>query len=163
MSIYQDIINTEKLLNQCFDLETGEIDEAKEQELNALHSLLIAEGAENLCKLRCNLNAEYEGLNQEKKRLDEALKRKAKNIERVENSLMFILAHSPEDKIKAGTFTVSSRKSTQVLLAEDFNDERFLIRKETVTPDKMAIKNALKLGEEITGAELVTKLNLKVA
>ena len=55
MSIYDDIIETEFLLDQCYDLETGEIDEEKEKQLTELHDKLIAEGAEKLCKARARL------------------------------------------------------------------------------------------------------------
>lgn len=162
MSIYNDIIETEKLLDQCYDIETGEIDEQKEQQLAELHEKLIAEGVENLCKLRANLNAEYEGLKAEAKRIDEAIKRTASKIFGVEKSIMWIYSHQEEEKLKAGTFTVSTRKSTQVKVSDDFADERYLIIKEVRQPDKAAIKEALKAGEVIDGAELVVNQNLTI-
>lgn len=162
MSIYNDIIETEKLLDQCYDLETGEIDEQKEQQLAELHEKLIAEGAENLCKLRANLNSEYEGLKAEAKRIDEAMKRAVSKIFSTEKSIMWIYSHQTEEKLKAGTFTVSTRKSTQVKVSEDFADERYLIIKEVRQPDKVAIKEALKSGVVIDGAELIVNQNLTV-
>ncbi len=162
MSIYNDIIETEKLLDQCYDLETGEIDEEKEKQLAELHEKLIAEGAEKLCKLRANLNAEFDGLYAEKKRLDDALKRKGKQIERLEQSILWIYRHQTEEKLKAGTFTVSFRNSTQVKVADDFDDIRYMIVKETRQPDKVAIKEALKAGVVIDGAELVVNQNLTI-
>lgn len=162
MSIYTDIIETEKLLDQCYDLETGEINEAEEKELNEIKERLIAEGAENLCKLRANLNAEFDGLYAEKKRLDDALKRKGKQIERLEQSIIWIYQHQTEEKLKAGTFTISTRKSTKCVLDDDFADDRYIIKKEVSQPDLAAIKEALKAGEVINGASLVINQNLTV-
>lgn len=162
MSIYDDIIETEKLLDQCYDLETGEIDEEKEKELAELHDKLIAEGAEKLCKLRANLNAEYEGLKAEAKRIDEAMKRAVSKIFGVEKSIMWIYSHQRQEKLKAGTFTVSTRRSTQVKVADDFNLEEYLIIKEVRQPDKVKIKEDLKAGKVIDGAELITNYNLTV-
>lgn len=162
MSIYDDIIEVEHLLETCYDLETGEIDEDREAELQAIHEELINSGAEKLCKARANLNAEYEGLLSEKKRIDEALKRDASKLLRLENSIMWIYLHQSEEKLKAGSFTISTRKSTQVKVSDDFSDERYLIIKEIRQPDKVAIKEALKAGEVIDGAELVVNQNLTI-
>ena len=162
MSIYDDIIETEKLLDQCYDLETGEVDEEKEKQLAEIHEKLIAEGAEKLCKARANLNAEYEGLKVEAKRIDEAMKRAVSKILGVEKSIMWIYSHQPEEKLKAGTFTVSTRRSTQVKVSDDFNNEDYLIIKEVRQPDKVKIKEALKAGEVIDGAELVVNQNLTI-
>lgn len=162
MSIYDDIVDTEILLDKCYDLETGEIDEEKEKELHELHDKLIAEGAEKLCKARANLNAEYEGLKAEAKRIDEAAKRTASKIFGVEKSIMWIYSHQQEEKLKAGTFTVSTRKSTQVKVDDDFSNEDYLIIKEVRQPDKVKIKEALKAGEVIDGAEFITNYNLTV-
>lgn len=162
MSIYNDIIDLEKVLDACYDLETGEVDEQRETELKALHDKLISNGAESLCKARINITTELDGLKAEKKRIEEAIKRLDHKLQYLENNLLFIYQHQSEDKLKAGTFTISTRKSTQVKVSDDFSDERFLIRKETVQPDKIAIKEALKAGEVIEGAELVINDNLTI-
>ena len=162
MSIYNDIIETEKLLDRCFDLETGEFDEEREKELANIHNKLIATGAENLCKARTNISSELDGLKAEAKRIADAIKRAERKIENLENSIFWIYRHQSEEKLKAGTFTISTHNSTQVKVTDDFADERFIIRKEIVQPDKVAIKEALKSGEQITGAELIINYNLTI-
>jgi hypothetical protein len=162
MSIYNDIIDVEKLLDQCYDLETGEVNENKEQELLALRDELIKNGAEKLCKAWASINSDYEGLKAEAKRIDAAMKRAIRKIEFLENNIMWIYSRQPEEKLKAGTFTISIRKSTQVKVDDDFNNENYLIITETRKPDKVAIKEALKAGEVIDGAELIINQNLTI-
>ena len=69
------------------------------------------------------------------------------------------------EKFTTPKVAVSWRKSEAVEIGMSFfstdANERFLRYKEP-DPDKAAIKAALKAGEEITGAELVTNLNMTI-
>jgi hypothetical protein len=67
------------------------------------------------------------------------------------------------EKLTSPTLTLSLRKSesVEVDLVEGLSND-FKIVKTTVTADKVAIKQAIKQGENITGARLVEKLNLQI-
>ena len=60
----------------------------------------------------------------------------------------------------AGNFTVSTRKSTQVIVEPEFYDDRFI--KTTTSVDKAELKKALAAGEQIAGAKLQTNYNLQI-
>ena len=67
------------------------------------------------------------------------------------------------EKISSPTLNLSFIKSeyVEVDLTESLSTD-FKIVKTTVTPDKIAIKQAIKQGENITGARIIEKLNLQI-
>jgi hypothetical protein len=72
-----------------------------------------------------------------------------------------------EGKRTVGTFTLSTRKSESVELAENFaelhkEDGTLLTTKTVVTPNKANIKAALKDGAKIEGARLVQRNSLQL-
>lgn len=161
--IYENIMEAERLLDECYDLETGEIDEAKEAELLTLKEQIINEGLESLCNLRADKLAYIAGLDSEASRIADKVKAEKKKLASLEDFILLIHRKSGKDKSIAGSWTVGTRKSVQVkIIAPDFNDPRFFITKQTSWLDKMKLKDALKNGEEIPGAELVTNYNLSV-
>lgn len=160
--IYENILETERLLDECYDLETGEVDKEKEERLAVLKDALIAEGLENLCNLRADKLAYINGLDAEAARITDKAKAEKKKLARLENFILLIHQKSGKDKSIAGIWTVGTRKSTQVRVEPDFADPRFFITKFTEQLDKVSLKDALKNGETIPGAELVTNYNLSV-
>lgn len=161
--IYENIMEAERLLDECYELETGEIDEAKEAELLALKEQIINEGLESLCNLRADKLAYIAGLDGEASRITDKVKAEKKKLASLEDFILLIHRKSGKDKSIAGSWTVGIRKSVQVKIIDpDFNDPRFFITKQTSQLDKMKLKDALKNGEEIPGAELVTNYNLNV-
>lgn len=161
--IYENIMEAERLLDECYDLETGEVDEEKEAELLALKEQIINEGLESLCNLRADKLAYIAGLDGEASRIADKVKAEKKKLASLEDFILLIHRKSGKDKSIAGSWTVGTRKSVQVkIIAPDFNDPRFFITKQTSWLDKMKLKDALKNGEEIPGAELVTNYNLSV-
>lgn len=161
--IYENIMEAERLLDECYDLETGEVDEEKEAELLALKEQIINEGLENLCNLRADKLAYIAGLDGEASRIADKVKAEKKKLASLEDFILLIHRKAGKDKSIAGSWTVGTRKSVQVKIIDpDFNDPRVFITKQTSQLDKMKLKDALKNGEEIPGAELVTNYNLSV-
>ena len=166
MSIYQDMKNLETLIDECFDPETGEIKPEDDEAYQSLKKELVENGLERLAKVRANKIAFIDGVSEEAKRLSIAKKRETKQLEWLEDYMLLIYNESDKDKkghIKAGTFDISTRKSTQVCIDEaNFNDKRFLISEMQIKIDKTGIKNALIAGEQIKGAFLKENQNLQV-
>ena len=76
--------------------------------------------------------------------------------------ILLIHEKSGQTKSIAGTWTVSTRKSTQVnVIDPTWYDARFFKTETVEKLDKMALKEALKT-EEIKGVELKTNINLVV-
>ena len=66
-------------------------------------------------------------------------------------------------EVKSPEVTLRFRKSSSVEITDSESlPEQFLRTKTVIEPDKAAIKNALKAGEKIQGAQLVESRNLQI-
>lgn len=161
-SIYEDVDNIQRQIDECYNLETGEVYEEKEAELIAKLAERLEGGIEYLCKSRVNKLNALDGIKNEELRLKEKGKSIEKAIDRIDTYLLTLLEKSGQKKVNAGTFTVSSRQSTQVMLSSDFNDKEYEVIKEDKRVDKKKIAEDIKAGKEIKGAWLQTNYNLVV-
>lgn len=161
MKLYEEVNMIEDAIN---DMLYGE----EELDITALDNLMqaktetIERGLEALCKIRAHKQGEITALLDEIKRLSEKSEREAKALVRLESYIMDMYKHSGQDKINAGTFTVSKRISNSVWVAPDFNNPEYMRTSTTTAPDKEKIRTALKTGLVVNGAALVTKENLSV-
>jgi hypothetical protein len=86
-----------------------------------------------------------------------------KTIERMETAISGAMQLFQMDKIESPLIKLSFRKSESVeVINEAQLTEQFTTTKTTVTPNKTAIKEAIKNGEVVEGAVLVTNLNLQI-
>lgn len=160
-AIYNDIEAAEQLLEQTYDAETGEITgdyEAAEklrQEVQAL-------GLETLCKARANRLALIANIKAEEERLRARRQRLENTVDSLENDINAVYQRGDSPVQYAGNFTVSTRKSTQVVVDDTFTDSRFITTKTTESVDKAELKKALTAGEQIMGAHLQTNYNLQI-
>ena len=160
MTIYSDVLEVEKLLDNCFNIETGEIDEKKEEELKKIRADIIGSGLEKLCKARANRLAMVESLKAEEKRINEKRKSLEKSVERLEAYIAEVFHLGGNEKEIAGTFTISMRKSEVVWLADGFENPEF--GSYEFKPDKRKIKDALKSGVDVAGAAIVVNENIQI-
>lgn len=161
MKLYEEIELIENAINDILYSDEP-VDQDALENLMMAKTDTIANGMETLCKIRARKESDIAALKAESARMKEKADREEKALVRLESYMMDMLARSGEKKLTAGTFTVSTRISSSVFLAPDFNDERFMRTTTTTAPDKLAIKEALKNGEKIDGAILTTKQNLAV-
>ena len=160
-AIYNDIEAAEQLLAQCIDADTGEISddyEAAEQMRQEVQAL----GLETLCKARANRLATIQSIKAEEERLKARRQSIEKAVERLEGDIYAVYQHGDAPTQYAGNFTVSTRKSTQVITDDDFADSRFITTKTIESVDKVELKKALAAGEQIAGAHLQTNYNLQI-
>lgn len=163
MSIYNDVLACQSLIDEAMDLTTGEIlDEDQLLQAQELKKQVLSEGLETLCKIRINKMAEIDAIKYEEKRLSERRKSLELKLDNFENWIYTLYRQGNNPIQRAGIFTLSTRKSTQVVVDDDFNNEKFQTIKEVKSIDKMALKEALKNGENIAGAKLVTNYNLQI-
>lgn len=159
MTLYEIDAQLEALLEQV-DPETGELLCDMDQ-LEAL-SLERDRKLENLALYVKNRDAEAKAIREEEKALADRRRSLERKAERARDFLARMLAG---EKFTTAKVAVSWRKSEAVEIGMSFfsadANERFLRYKEP-DPDKAAIKAALKAGEKITGAELVTNLNMTI-
>lgn len=160
-SLYDEVDMIENAIN---DILYGD----DEISLDALDNLVqvkqetLARGLESLCKIRARKELTIAALKAEIARLTGREATETHALERLENYIMDVYKRSGEKKVEAGTFVVSTRVSTSVWVSPEFNNPEFMRTNTTTTPDKMAIKEALKSGRAIDGATLTQKENLQI-
>jgi hypothetical protein len=88
-------------------------------------------------------------------------KRKQKTIERLKESLLDAAKFFGD--IETEIFTIKTRKSESVEITDESALPMFVYKTETVRKiDKAKIKEAIKAGQQISGAEIRTNLNLSI-
>ena len=167
MSIYSDMQDLEKMINDCADPETGEIKQSDDEAYQALREELAVNGLEKLAKVRANLSATMSGIEEEINRMAHRHEMLNKRIAWLEDYMLRIYLESPKDKtlkIQAGTFTIGTRSSTRCIIDDEtIIPPPFLKRKETVTVDKETIKRNLLNGMTVPGAHLQNVQHIKIS
>lgn len=144
----------DKSIMECLDFETGEILDA--ERLNALQ-MERQEKVESVALWIKNLSADANAYKAEKDAFAEREKAALKKIESLKNWLSWALEGQ---KFSTWRCAVSFRKSEAVEIEDDCNLPQYLLNeKVTYTPNKTAIKEAIKAGEEIPGCKLVERMN----
>lgn len=159
MNLYEISNAIVEAYNSAIDAETGEIiDEAALAALDALE-MARDEKVENIACWIKDINAEAAAIKTEKQALaarQAAAERKAESLKRyVQNALA-------GETFKSAKVAISYRKSESVQIAEGaMLPEKYLTYVEP-TPNKVELKKALKAGEIIEGATLVTNSNMQI-
>jgi predicted transcriptional regulator len=160
MKLYEITEALEAVLSGSFyvDEETGEYFDSSD--LDAL-SMALTDKLEGCgCQLK-NWQADIDAIKAEETRLRE----RRQTLERRYESLKAYVQSQMErtgETVETSKVSMKLRRSVTVEVAEGFSDARYLVRTETVKPDKKAIRDALKKGEFVEGAELVEHQNLQL-
>jgi len=102
---------------------------------------------------------------QQSKRLIELARSDAGRADALEESLVFVLTQlqPAATRFSFPNYELSSRKSTAVVIDdEEALDSEWLTVTTTSKPDKNAIKEALKAGRQITGAQLLNRRSWRI-
>ncbi len=139
------------------DPETGEI--LNTDELDNL-KMERKQKCENIALYYKNINAEAEMVKAEAKSMTERYKSLENKAESLKKYLAYALGG---EKLSTPKVAVSYRKSESVNIPDEaLIDDKYCNVSVVKKPDKKAIKDALKAGEEVKGAELVVKNNISV-
>jgi esterase/lipase len=117
----------------------------------------------NYAKVIANIQSDSEAIDQEIKRLKAMKDSKERAITRLKDAVREAMLVSAIDKIESPLFKLSLRRSeaVEVDIVEALPSQ-FINVKNVVTADKVAIKEAIKRGENITGARLIENFNLQI-
>ena len=102
---------------------------------------------------------------QQAKRLSDLARSDAGRADALEESLIFVLTQLQPSATRFSfpNHELSSRKSTAVVIDdEQALDSEWLAVTTTSKPDKAAIKEALKAGRQITGAQLLSRRSWRI-
>jgi len=138
------------------DEETGEI-----TDIEALNALQIERDTklENIALWVKNLKADAEMFKAEKQAFEEKQKRAEKKAESLRNYLTNVLGGQ---KFSTARVSCSFCPSESVNVTDMSALPEEYKRYAEPTPDKTAIKAAIKSGKEIAGAEIITRQNLLI-
>jgi len=149
----------EKIETDCLEHD-GEISPEFSEELNAIN-MLHDEKVLNVAKFIKGLNAESEAIKNETDKLMQRRKSIDKKVEWLKNYIDRNC--ESKEKIQDSTTIVSWRKSESVkILNENLLPKQYIKEKIEISVDKMKIKESIKNGEEVTGAEIETNFNLQI-
>lgn len=141
-------------------LQSDEIDE--QTVTDTLAAMGADEKVESYCKVIKQFQADADMYKAEYDRLA-ARKKSAENaIERMKRALLDFMQASKQNKITAGTFTVSTATSKAAnIIDETLIPEQYL-KPQPAKVDKAGILAALKNGEKIDGAVLVENTGVRI-
>ena len=148
----QDVIdNTED--ESLVELITKSMDEIEDS---------FEKKVENIIKYSKNLRADAKAIKEEADHLTKRYKGLTKKAEHLENYLFDAMKFANKDMVKAGIFEAKIKKNPLSVKITDEDVIPFNFLKMKTEIDKVAIKEALKNGETVLGAELEQKEVLKV-
>lgn len=140
----------------CIDTETGEVIDP--ERLTALQ-MERTEKIEGVALWIKDIKAEIEAVKAEKN----AFADRQKSLERKLDSVTEWLKNTLDgQKFSTPKAVVSFRRTESVKVEDVFKLNENFLRYSDPTPDKAAIKKALKAGENVEGAELVESVSMTV-
>jgi hypothetical protein len=159
MNLYQI---TKEALNLALILETEELTPELEQAL-ILNQQQLQTKAGSYAKIIANYQANADGADAEIKRLKQYKEQNEKVVDRLKNALRESMLISGTDKLESDFWRFSVRRSeaVEVDLLEAL-PANYVTEKTTKSADKVAIKEAIKRGENITGARIVENFSLQI-
>ena len=155
-NIKQEYIN---LVNTIID-NNGELSPELSQAL-AINETELKEKAINYGYVIRSFEYENDIIDAEIKRLKALKEQKEKAIQKLKDAVSDAMNLYGIEKVESPVLKLSFRKSESIEISENI-DKRFVIEKITLQPDKVAIKEAIKKGEQVEGAVLVINQNLQI-
>lgn len=152
-----NLYEIEQAIYACIDFETGEVIDV--EALEALN-MQREQKLENIACWIKNLRSDEAALKAEA----DAFKARAQAAQRKRESLERYLSNVlGGEKFTTSRCAVSFRKSASVEVMDIAAlPETYLRQKTTIEPDKTAIKEALKSGQEVAGCRIVENLNISI-
>ena len=172
MTLYDVDERLVNLIENQFDTEDGTIYESEEELANKIDEVAMELDTkiENIgCYIK-NLESDVEALKKEEDNLKARRKSAENKIEGLKRYLNgYLIACFPKDedrakwKFKTPKVVLGYRKSSSVEVPDiEKLDKKYLKITTKVDPDKKAIGQALKNGEEVIGAVLKQNINLSI-
>ena len=171
-NLYDISDKLETLITEAFDIDTGELYETQEELDKAIDAceLDLDTKIENIGCFIKNLEADVEALKKEENNLKArriSTENKIESLKRYLNG--YLTACYPNDsdrakwRFKTPRVILGYRRSSSVEVPDiEKLDKNFIKIKTEVSADKTAIKNAIKDGQEVTGAFIKENINLSI-
>lgn len=159
MNLYEITREAQEL---AFLLETDELTPELEQAL-VINQDQLQSKAGNYAKVIANIQCDSDAIDAEIRRLKAMKETKDRSINRLKEALRYAMLVSGIDKIESSLFKISLRRSEAVEVdVVEALPNAFVNVKNVVTADKLAIKEAIKRGENVIGARIVENFSLQI-
>ena len=161
MNIYQITNEYQLLINQIIEAE-GELSLEMDLALQINKSNLETKGI-NYAYVIKQLDVDCDAIDIEIKRLNGLKKIRQNASERLKSTISEAMMLFEVEKIETPLIKLSFRNSESVEITnENQLSDKFKVTKTMVTPDKVAIKAAIKNGELVEGATINYNKNLQI-
>ena len=161
MNIYQIQNEYQLLINQIIESE-GEITSEIETALTINKEQLQSKAVDYSYIIK-QLDSDCEQIDAELKRLQQFKKVRTNLAERLKNTISDAMNLYEVEKIETPLIKLSFRNSESVEITNESQlDACFIVTKTVTTPDKKAIKDAIKSGVLVTGATISYNKNLQI-
>lgn len=150
------------LLNEIEELD-GELTPELEERLK-INEANMAKKMEGYCKAIRYYEMTVANAKAEKERLDKLIKRSERSQQWLKDAMLNVMNATGKLKgVSAGTYTVGTRKSTSVnIIDESLIPKKYMTKKIEIKIDKVSIKDVLKEGGKVKGAELLEKQTISI-
>lgn len=149
-------------LFDTMDEETGEVNSEVLERLNSIQESFEAK-VQNVALVCLELRDRKETIEREIDRLEKLKKRAKRGEAWLEMYLSEAMTSTGYETID-GAFTKISFRSSEETIIDNIDElpKEFIKEEVTYSPDKTAIKKAIKAGKEVNGAHIEKKKNLQI-
>lgn len=151
---------TEVAKNLYSMLEDEEIDE--QVVADTLESIGLEDKLEDYCKVIRQIEADAEMYKAEKMRLAKKQSRAERNVEKLKARIIEFMTATNKTEEKAGVFGLNIRKSESVVVDDITKVNQSYLKYAEPTVDKVALKKAIKQGEQIEGAHIEINRSISI-
>lgn len=153
---------TQEIQEIAYQLEEGELTTELENAL-VISQTELQEKAINYGYAIKSVEDDVTAISDEIKRLQAMKSSKQNAIDRMKEAISTAMRVNGIEKVTSPTLNLSFRKSESVEVDDvKFLIDKYVIEKVTFSPDKTAIKKAIKSGENIKGARIIENYNLQI-
>ena len=151
-----NLYEIDEQITECFDVETGELLDAEK-----LENLMIEKEnkIEAVALWVKNLKADAAMYKAEKNAFAE---RQAAAERKAESLTMWLKNALDGKKFKTEKAEINFRKTQKVEVLDIWELNEDFVKYSDPTPDKAAIKRAIKAGEEVNGAKLIDDISVSI-
>lgn len=159
MNLYE-IDQEYKSILAAIEENDGVIPEDLEQQFD---SIIVERNKKisNIVRFIRNLDSQGEQVIKEIDRLKSIKDSTAKKIDWLKNYLSAVVGENNKFELPEGKISWRKSESTSIT-NEELIPQKFVKTIQMTSIDKVAIKNAIKAGEAVSGAELVTNNNIQI-
>jgi hypothetical protein len=105
---------------------------------------------------------DVDAISEEIKRLQALKKAKENVVQKLKDTVVNAMQIYGIEKVETPTLKLSIRRSEAVEVDDSFDNDIYMVKKVTYTPDKTRLKDAIKRGESIQGVTLKENYNLQI-